>query len=237
MMLADLHETEIPLTEFESMAQNWLTGTRNIVAPKTTTRRLTSVRAFARWTGLGIILAEYKAPTPSKSEPHPIPEGIPGVRRMIDQTANEKQRALVALCGLCGCRVHEAISLRPVDFDLHRMNLKIRGKGDKTRIVPISPEAWEVLQVPVTRAFIEDGRPIVDLSNRFARRIITNLGEKAGLQRSIASHDLRATFATAVYTKTKDIRLVQKLLGHASVDTTQLYVDVIEDKLRAAVVL
>ena len=236
VMLADLGETEIPLSEFEETAKNWLTGTRSKVSPKTTTRRITSIRAFARWAGVGDVLKTYKAPTPAPGKPHPLPGGIADVRRMVNVCSNDKQRALIALCGLLGCRIAEALDIKFEHFDLHAMELTIRGKGDKTRRVPISPEAWEILQQQVTRAFIGN-LPVVGFSDRRARRIITELGVKAGVTRPVASHDLRATFATAVYTKTKDIRLTQILLGHSSVETTQLYVDVVNDKMRAAVVL
>lgn len=237
MFLTELEETEIPLDEMEETAQNWLTGTRKLVAPKTTTRRITSLRAFARWAGIGPILMDYRAPTPAKSDPHPIPEGIAGVRTLIDAAPNNKQKALIALCGLLGCRVSEALAVKPSDIDLERMMLQIRGKGDVTRRVPISEEAWDILILPVMSAFTEGDRSVVDLTDRFARRVITDLGVKSNLRRAISSHDLRATFATAVYDSTLDIRVVQMLLGHSSVDTTQIYVGITDDKLAKAVVL
>lgn len=182
------------------------------------------------------MFSEYSAPTPAKGQPHPLPEGISGVRRLIAVTNNEKQKALVALCGLCGLRVAEALAVEPENFDLQFMRLLVRGKGDKMRVVPISPEAWEILSRPVTRAFVAGSRaPVVGLKDRFARRVITELGTRAGLQRHISSHDLRATFATEVYNNTLDIRLVQELLGHASSQTTELYTGVHQDKLREAV--
>ena len=207
------------------------------MAPKTTSRRLTSLRAFAKWAGWGDMLSDYSAPTAARGIPHPLPEGIDGVHRLIGCTRNEKQKALVALCGLMGCRIAEALAVRPSDFDLHDMTLSIRGKGDKTRIVPVSESAWGVLCSPVTRAFVDGDREVVGLKDRFARRVITTLGERAGLRRAISSHDLRSTFATAVFDKTKDIRVTQELLGHASVSTTELYTLVGMDKMRSAVEL
>src|SRR3546814_8794670 len=88
---------------------------------------------------------------------------------MINVAAKGKQHALVALCGLCGCRVGEALSVKPSDIELHRMLLAVRGKGDKTRHIPISPEAWEILAAPVTRAFVGGDLLIVPMSDRFAR--------------------------------------------------------------------
>lgn len=183
------------------------------------------------------MFTEYSSPTVPKGIPHPLPEGIEGVYRLIEATPDENRKALIALCGLCGLRVAEALAVKPCDFDLNNMLLTVRGKGDKTRYIPISAKAWTVLQFPVTRAFCNGGLEVVGIKDRFARRVITSLGVKAGLRRSISSHDLRATFGTAVYDQTKDIRVVQELLGHASVTTTELYTGVTQAALRKAVEL
>lgn len=181
------------------------------------------------------MLDDYSAPFVPKGIPHPIPEGIEGVYKLINTARQENRKALIALCGLCGCRIGEALAVTPEDFDLDEMTLRIRGKGDKTRYVPISAGAWETLQRPVTRSFCNGGGSVVGLKDRFARRVITMLGQQAGLRREIRSHDLRATFGTAVYDKTKDIRVVQELLGHASVETTELYTGITEASKRNAV--
>lgn len=235
MFLTDLKEPEVTPENFEMLAMAWLQSNRQTLSPKTTGRRLTSLRAFARWAGYPGVLADYRPPTPAKSVPHPLPEGIPGVWRLIEATDREDYKALIALCGLAGTRVGEALRIGPQHFDLANMQLTIRGKGDKTRVVPVSSDAWTVLARPVTRAFCERETQVIHLKDRFARRVVTDLGKKAGLKRAISSHDLRATFATAVYEKTKDLRLVQELLGHASSTTTELYTAVAMGKLKAAV--
>jgi site-specific recombinase XerD len=235
MLVAD----DISYDTFEDQAMKWLNATRKEAAPKTTGRRLTSLRAFAKWAGWEAVLTDYSTPTPAKPVPHPLPEGIDGVRRMLVIAKYDNERALVALCGLCGLRVSEALSVIPHDFDLESMTLTIRGKGDKTRIVPVSREAWNILAPAVTRAYCgqKDGGSVVDMYDRQARRCVTRLGRKAKLKRHISSHDLRATFATAVYDKTMDIRLVQDLLGHSSVETTQVYTGVGMDKMKKGVEL
>jgi site-specific recombinase XerD len=148
---------------------------------------------------------------------------------------SQNHKALVALCGLAGLRIAEALDVRGNDFDLNTMNLVVRGKGDKTRIVPISESAWEVVAISVCRSRLNDNHPVVGLKDRFARRVITDLGVRAGLQRHISSHDLRATFATAVFDKTLDQRVVQELLGHASGQTTEVYIGRSAEKMRSAV--
>lgn len=237
MMLLEIEEPSISMEEFEETAMNWLTANRRRIAPKTTGRRLTSLRAFAEWAGWGKVLEKYRAPIPPKANPHPLPEGIEGVRRLLRATSNERQRALIALCGLCGLRIAEALACRASWFDVESMVITVVGKGEKTRRVPISPEAWDVLHKPVIRAFVNGDAEVVGLKDRFARRIITDLGVKASLRRRISSQDLRATFATAVYDKTLNIRLAQELLGHSSVETTQIYTGVKEAAMREAVQL
>lgn len=224
--------------EFEELAASWLTMNRGKVSPKTTTRRLTSLRAFARWAGWPDVLSDYSVPTPAKGQPHPLPEGIDGVRRLIAASKVERDKTLIALCGLVGLRISEALQVRPSHFNLNTMMLTVRGKGDKTRVVPVSSEAWDVISMCVARAFSANKDAcVVQLTDRAARRIVTRLGAVAGLQRSISSHDLRATFGTAVFDHTKDIRVVQELLGHGSVSTTELYTGVSQQKMREAVEL
>jgi site-specific recombinase XerD len=226
----------VPMEEFDELAASWLTRDRYKAAQKTTGRRLTSLRAFAKWAGWGEVLDDYDAPKPARSLPHPLPEGMEGVRRLIQLAPTDAQKTLIALCGMCGCRVGEALDITTECFDLERMNLTIRGKGDKTRVVPIATEAWEIMAVQVVRSY-QSGKTVCDLRDRHARKIITNLGRKARFRRSISSHDLRATFGTHVYDKTKDIRVVQELLGHSTSAQTELYIGVKDDALRKAVEL
>lgn len=236
-LLIESEADEIPIVNLESVGLYWLQSNRNILKPKTTSRRLTSLRIFARWTGHPQMFKDFIAPTPAATIPHPLPEGIEGVRRLINTAQSDTHKALVALCGFCGCRISEAISVRPSNFKLHSMLLEIRGKGDKSRLVPVSPEAWQHLAGPVLKASMENDRKVVNILDRNARAVITKLGERSGLSRHISSHDLRATFATAVNDKTGDIRLVQELLGHASVSSTEIYVKVRLEKMRNAVML
>lgn len=233
--LKDTCLDSVPQEDFEEIAMDWLQLHRKVLAPKTTNRRLTSLKSYARWAGWGDCLAEYSAPVPAKSQPHPLPEGIAGVHRLLNETKNEKQRALIALCGLCGLRVSEALAIKPSDFNFSDMALTVRGKHDKTRVVPVSEVAWAILVKPVTRAFVNGGCEVVGLKDRFARRIISELGERAALKRHISSHDLRATFATAVYDKCLDQRVVQELLGHSAGSTTEIYIGRSTRQMREAV--
>lgn len=237
VLLKELEVLEIDHLELELTAMNWLNANRRRIPPRTTGRRLTALRAYGKFVSIPLFLVEYIAPNSGKGQPHPLPEGTPGVRKMIYYANRPNHKALIALCGLCGLRVAEALDVRPSHLDFQTMMLTVRGKGDKTRVVPVSAEAWEVVKVPFATAFCRDDALVVGLKDRFARKLITTVGARAMLCRSVASHDLRATFATAVFDKTKDQRVVQELLGHASGATTELYIGVTQAKMRAAVEL
>jgi len=227
---------DVEQEEYEELAQSWLNMYRLKVSPKTTARRLTSLRNFAAWAGWGKVLADYIAPTPGKTIPHPLPAGPDDVRRMIEHAKNFEQEALVALGGFVGCRISESLSMTTDCFDVHAREVTIRGKGDKTRVVPLSDEAWASIQAAWVLAHQKPDKRLISYQDRFARQIIRNLGARARIPRPVSSQDLRATFATAILDKTGNIRLAQELLGHSSVETTQIYTGVHRAEMREAVI-
>lgn len=233
--LADLGVASLAMLEFEEKALTWLAENKDSIAHKTTLRRASSLRSFGEWALWPLNLKEVSLPKTPRSVPHPIPEGIAGVMRMIE-VGNYAQSALVSLCGLCGLRVEEALSVTYEHFDFENMTLTVQGKGDKERIVPVSKAAWESMAVAVAKS-MRSGREVLPFSDRYARQTITDLARRAGLERHVSSHDLRATFATAAYDHTLDLRVVQELLGHASVNTTQGYTGITLKKMKEAVEL
>lgn len=231
----------IPQDDFNYAATNWLNQHRAVWSPKTATRRLTSLRQFAKWSKwMADDLAEYRPPIAGKAMPHPLPEGLDGVRRMIAAAEpNRKVQALIGLCGLAGLRCAEALSVGPDAFDGPQRALTVRGKGDRTRVVPLSPEAWSVVNPARVDALIDSDRlgfmpMVVGYKDRFARHAITTAGLKAGLSRHVSSHDLRATFATAMYDQSLNLRAVQEVLGHANMKTTEGYTEIPLSTLRSA---
>lgn len=234
MLLMHHKLTEIPESQFDQLAQVWLNQTRLQTAPKTTGRRLTSLRGFAKWATWETDLTEYKAPTPSKTIPHPIPEGLQGLERLLQVARTPEQKALIGACGFIGLRIGEALAFRTSWLSTFDMTLRVRGKGDKERVVPVSPRAWEAVSLAFIDAMQGDGY-LVHYEDRSARKVITSLGSKAGLHRKISSHDLRATYATIMLDNGANIRVVQELLGHSSVATTEIYTGVGTAALKQAV--
>lgn len=224
--------------ELEAAMASYLTLHRTVWAARTLQRRLVAFRSWATFHGAPSgFLGAYRTPSPDRPLPHPLPEGINGVRAMLDVAIKPKHKALIALCGLMGLRVSEAVSVRPKDFDLtgkfDDWTLSIIGKGSKQRIIPVELSTWTYLQEAHDLAFFNH-TTLVDRSESGARKIVTRLAVRAGISRRVASHDLRATLATTALDNTKDLRAVQQILGHASVTTTQIYTDVSQKNMRTA---
>ncbi len=232
-LLAEVGTSSVPLSELEETGMRWLQSKRTTLSPKTTTRRLTSLKAFARWTGQRDLFLDYDPPTPEKPTPKPLVERMDGVRALIEAADTDDMKVVIALCGFAGLRISEALSVNPAKIDFKGKSISILGKGEKWRTIPMSDELAGILVGAVVRAW---GQPIlVEMADRVARERITKLGVRVGLARNVSSHHLRATFATVVLEQTKDLRLVQELLGHASSKTTEAYTEVTLDRQREAV--
>ena len=149
-----------------------------------------------------------------------------------------RDRALVELLYSTGVRIHEALALTASEIDLSGRVLRVRGKGGKEREVVFGDRAAKTLQeyfdlrlgmfprgVPITDELFlnRNGRP---LSRRSANRILARLTKKAALLKPVSAHKLRHAFATHLLDGGADLRTVQKLLGHARLDTTNIYTQV-----------
>lgn len=220
--------------ELEPAAAAYLTERRKELAPASVTRKLGTFRSYAEHHGRPGFLRKYRSPSTTRPKPHPIPEGMVAIHRMIDAARKPEQKALLALCGLCGLRVEEAINIRPCHVDLKQMLIVFSGKGSKVRRVPLSYEAFLAMGEAYSRALAK-GTTLTGYSQSGARKFIRAAGRKAGLKNELASHDLRATLATASYKRSKDLRAVQEILGHDDPKTTQRYVETTFDDMRDAI--
>lgn len=146
-----------------------------------------------------------------------------------------RDRAALETLYATGCRASEVVGLRPRDLDLAGGTVRCVGKGDKQRIVPLGRRAREALQ-----AYLERDRPALirkqpgtdtvfvsrrgtPLSRAGLWRIVTTSARAAGLTGKVSPHTLRHSFATHLLAGGADLRVVQELLGHASIATTQIY--------------
>jgi integrase/recombinase XerD len=217
-------------------------------------RTVVAVRGFHRFAvreGLaaGDPAHEIRPPQPARRLPKAI--GVDEVERLLeaagfDQTPRAlRDRALLELLYGCGARISEAVGLDVDDVDLETGAVLLRGKGGKERRVPLGSYAREAVQAYLVRArpgFATAGRgtPALFLNTRGGRltrqsawAVLRSAADKAGLPvEHLSPHTLRHSFATHLLDGGADVRVVQELLGHASVTTTQIYTLVTVDKLR-----
>ncbi|MDN3312056.1 site-specific tyrosine recombinase XerD [Microbacterium oryzae] len=183
-------------------------------------------------------------------QPQRLPKAlsIDEVERLLaapspDEPLGLRDRALLELLYATGARVSEAISLDLDDLATGDV-LRLRGKGDKERIVPVGSFAQEAVAAYVTRVRPElaaKGRATAKLflgargaplSRQSAWLVIQAAAERAQLSAHVSPHTLRHSFATHLLQGGADVRVVQELLGHSSVATTQIYTHVTVDTLR-----
>ena len=139
-----------------------------------------------------------------------------------------------------GLRVNEALGLRVNDIDWLSGKTSIReGKGGKDRILWLSEsdlawlQQWRSIRPPGAACLfctLRGGR----LSDRYIRDMVKRYGIRAGIKKDLHPHTLRHTFATDLLRDTKNIRLVQRALGHVSISTTMIYTHIVDDQLEDA---
>nr|WP_281269675.1 site-specific tyrosine recombinase XerD [Phytoactinopolyspora halophila] len=189
-----------------------------------------------------------RPPTPPRRLPKAIP--LDQVERLLEAASVGdgpralRDRALLEFLYGCGARISEAVGLDRDDIDLEAGTVLLRGKGSKDRIVPVGSYARDAVEAYTVR-----GRPVLleagkgtpalflnarggRLSRQSAWSVLRAAAERAGLAATVSPHTLRHSFATHLLDGGADVRVVQELLGHASVSTTQVYTLVTVEQLR-----
>ena len=150
--------------------------------------------------------------------------------------------ALVEFLYSTGARVSEAVNLNLNDLDLENGSVRLFGKGSKTRVVPVGSHAIAALEKYLTRArptLLKKTSNLVflnkqgnALSRNSAFNAVRNSAEKGKIKTTVSPHTLRHCFATHLLEGGADLRVVQELLGHASVTTTQIYTQITAQRMR-----
>lgn len=192
--------------------------------------------------------AAVKPPSPAKRLPKALP--LSDVEAILEAAGGPgtilslRDRALLEVLYGTGARISEAVGLDVDDVDLVDGTVLLRGKGGKERLVPIGSYAREAVSAYLTRGRPElvaagRGTPALLLNARGGRlsrqsawSVLVRTAERAGVTRDVSPHTLRHSFATHLLDGGADVRVVQELLGHASVTTTQVYTLVTVDNLR-----
>ncbi len=247
----DLTPLDVTLDDLQTFAA-WL-HERGIGA-KSQARILSGVRSFYHY----LMVDGYLEvdPTELLESPH-LPQHLPEyltteevdrLEEAVDLTTAEghRNRAIVEVLFSCGLRVSELVGLRLSDLYLDDRFLRVVGKGNKERLVPISGRAVSELHLwfddrrqmtikPGEEDYVFLNRRGHHLTRTMILIMVKRLGEAAGITKTISPHTLRHSFATALLKGGADLRVIQVLLGHADIGTTEIYTHMDDEMLRREV--
>ncbi|MGE5849241.1 MAG: site-specific tyrosine recombinase XerD [Candidatus Methylomirabilota bacterium] len=222
------------------------------LSPRSVARHLSAIRQFHRF-----LVREGHAgedPTSHLESPRPwrrlptvlsseevdrlLASGLPATPRGL------RDRAMLEVLYASGLRVSELVGLRLADLNLVGGILRVLGKGNKERLVPLGDAAVESL-----RAYLADGRPKLErrraslhlflgrhgrgLTRQMFWRLLRQYARAAGITKPVTPHTLRHSFATHLLERGADLRSVQLMLGHADIGTTQIYTHLTRALLKA----
>lgn len=175
-----------------------------------------------------------------KAKTLPVVPSPEEVCRFLDAIEDDRCRMLLSVAYGCGLRLQEATRLEVGDIDSERMVIHIRqGKGKKDRYVMLSAILLEVLREywrlhkPPRLLFPSPHDPGKPLNPTTIQKQCKRICEKAGLSKKVTPHTLRHAFATHLFESGTDLAIVQALLGHKSIQTTQIYARVSNKNIRA----
>jgi integrase/recombinase XerD len=215
------------------------------LAPTSITRKIASLRGFFKWAFSMNILKKNPASTLEQPKtPHKLPKviSIKEIEELLHSDLNSVQSVIIELLYSCGLRVSELVNLKINDIDLKSKYIRCTGKGAKERIIPLGERAKEVLKnyyperdIVVKKYNLTTKRLLItDIGRVLNRQDIYNLIHQKGklIHKNISPHTLRHTFATHLLENGADLRVVQELLGHSDVSTTQLYTHISKKRLK-----
>jgi len=224
-------------------------------ATTTVSRHLSTIRAFYSFL---LIEGEIKASPCEFIESPKLPKNLPTVlnleevTRLLDSFTDDsaydiRNKAMIELLYASGMRVSELLNLNLDDLYLEMGFVRCMGKGAKERIVPIGEVATRALEVYLRgsrQKLLKEGQQgealfLNRLGSRMSRqgfwKILKAQAKVAGIRKEISPHKLRHSFATHLIENGADLRIVQELLGHADISTTQIYTHVGKSHLRKVI--
>ena len=245
------HEKSIDMADKADLLQFIAGRVEGGAKPRSTARQLSSFRRFFRYImreGMrdSDPTADIEMPRIGRSLPKTLSEDE--VELLLnapntDEPLGHRDRAMLELLYATGLRVSELINLKQSQINFNQGVLRIVGKGDRERLIPLGDESQRWL-----RDFIDGPRMEILLErqtdylfptrrgDRMTRQafwhIIKRYAEKAGIRRKMSPHSLRHAFATHLLNRGADLRVVQLLLGHSDLSTTQIYTHVARERLK-----
>ena len=221
------------------------------ISPRSQARIISGIKSFFRFLKLENRIDSnptllLESPRVGRKLPEVLSiEEIDEMISCIDLSTNEGQRnrAIIETLYGCGLRVSELVNLEINKIFLDEEYIVITGKGNKERVVPISPVAIHEIELYLNdrqHLDIKPGEENILFLNRRGRRltrvmifyIIKNLAQLAGIRKEISPHTLRHSFATHLLEGGANLRAIQQMLGHESISTTEVYIHIDRTRLR-----
>lgn len=217
----------------------------NKLAPSSIIRKMASLRGFFKWASSAGIIDKNPASTLEQPKvPQRLPKvvSIKEIEEMLHNNLTPLEHVIMELLYSCGLRVSELVNLKTSDIDLSSKYVRCFGKGSKERIIPIG----EIAKKAVTEYMPERDFLVKKYNLNTKLLLIQNSGRLITRQdvytfihaqgklihKNISPHTLRHSFATHLLENGADLRVVQELLGHSDVSTTQLYTHISKKRLK-----
>jgi len=240
------------LTAGSSQIQSYLgLKLRQGASPRSSARFLSAARSFYRWAlREGHIVEDPTLRIESPKQGRPLPKSLSetDVERLLGAPDLElalefRDRTMLEMLYACGLRVSELVGLQVEQVGLNQGIVRVLGKGGKERLVPMGEEALDWLTQYMRGPRIEllkgQSSNVLFPSNRSREMTrqtfwyrIKLYGERAGIQTHLSPHTLRHAFATHLLNHGADLRVVQMLLGHSDLSTTQIYTHVARQRMQ-----
>lgn len=240
----ETNEMEIsPISIAEETLQQFIYDAAKKVNPRSQSRLISGLKGFFNY----LIFEDYRKTNPLELIESPklgrkLPdtlavEEIDALINAIDlgSKQGERNRAILETLYGCGLRVSELTNLKISDLFFEEGFIKVTGKGDKQRLVPIGPTTEKYINIyrkeirvhqeihPTAKDTVflnQHGKP---LTRAMIFTIVKRLAEKAGIRKTISPHTFRHSFATHLLENGADLRAIQQMLGHESITTTEIY--------------
>ena len=167
----------------------------------------------------------------------------------LSQPLGHRNKAIIEVLYGCGLRVSELITLKISNIYKNDEFIRVLGKGNKERLIPISKATLKSIELYISGERLHQSINDKNSDTLFINRrgnmlsrqmiflIIKNLAEKAGIKKNIGPHTLRHSFATHLLERGADLRAVQQMLGHASISTTEIYTHISDQYLREVIAM
>lgn len=214
-------------------------------SPSSVIRKIATLRGFFKWACANEILQSNPALTLEQPKvPQKLPKviSVAEVEDILNQDLTKLETVIIELLYGCGLRVSELVNIKINDYDIKGKYLECTGKGSKDRIVPLGKKAINAIKsfLPEREFLIQKFNLktkqllINDKGKNVTRQEVYNFIHNQGkkLHKTISPHTLRHSFATHLLENGADLRVVQELLGHSDVSTTQLYTHISKKRLK-----